>query len=80
MDPKELMTANKVVGTKETLRMVEKHLCKIVFIANDASMEIVRPLIAACEKNGIPVEFVESMRDLGESCGIKVAAASAGLL
>ena len=32
MDPKELMTANKVVGTKETLRMVEKHLCKIVFI------------------------------------------------
>ena len=29
---------------------------------------------------GIPVEFVESMRDLGESCGIKVAAASAGLL
>ena len=80
MDAKELLTAKKVVGTRETLRMVEKHQCKAVFVAKDANPEILRPLVSACEKNGIEVITVENMQYLGECCGIKVAAASAGLL
>ena len=80
MDAKELLTAKKVVGTRETLRMVEKHQCKAVFIAKDANPEILQPLVSACEKNGIEVVTVENMKYLGECCGIKVAAASAGLL
>ena len=80
MDAKELLTAKKVVGTRETLRMVEKHQCKAVFIAKDANPEVLKPLVAACEKNGIQVVTVENMQFLGECCGIKVAAASAGML
>ena len=80
MEAKELLTAKKVVGTRETLRMVEKHQCKAVFVAKDANPEILRPLVSACEKNGIEVITVENMQYLGECCGIKVAAASAGLL
>ena len=80
MDAKELLTAKKVVGTRETLRMVEKHQCKAVFIAKDANPEVLRPLISACEKNGVEMITVENMQFLGESCGIKVAAASAGIL
>ena len=80
MEAKELLTAKKVVVTRETLRMVEKHQCKAVFVAKDANPEILRPLVSACEKNGIEVITVENMQYLGECCGIKVAAASAGLL
>lgn len=80
MDVLVLLTANKVVGTKETLRMVEKHQCKAVFVACDANPEVVKPLLALCEKDGVEVTMVETMKKLGECCGIKVAAASAGIL
>lgn len=80
MDVLALLTADKVVGTKETLRMVEKHQCKAVFVARDANPEVVQPLLALCEENGVEVVTVEDMKKLGECCGIKVAAASAGIL
>lgn len=80
MDVKDLLAAKKVVGTRETLRMVEKHQCKAVFLAKDANPGVLAPLVAACEKDGIEVIEVESMQYLGECCGIKVAAASAGIM
>lgn len=80
MEATVLLTAKKVVGTRETLRMVEKHQCKAVFVAKDANPEVLQPLIVACEKNGIEVFTVDNMKFLGECCGIKVAAASAGML
>lgn len=80
MDASALLTADKVVGTKETQRMVEKHQCKAVFIARDANPEVVAPLLALCTANGVEVVTVEDMKKLGECCGIKVSAASAGIL
>lgn len=80
MDAKELLTAKKVVGTRETLRMVEKHQCKAVFVAKDANPEVLQTLMDACAKNGVDVFTVDNMKYLGECCGIKVAAASAGVL
>lgn len=80
MDASALLTANKVVGTKETLRMVEKCQCKAVFVAGDANPEVLKPLLDACAQKGVEVVTVENKRTLGECCGIKVAAASAGIL
>ena len=80
MDVSTLLTARKVVGTKETLRMVEKHQCKAVFVAGDANPEVLGPLLAACAENKVEVTIVDNMKQLGECCGIKVAAASAGIL
>ena len=80
MDVKKLLTANKVVGTKETLRMVEKRQCTAVFVAKDADPGVLGPLLQACENSGVEVQTVESMKFLGECCGIKVAAASAGII
>lgn len=80
MDVKDLLAAKKVVGTRETLRVVEKHQCKAVFVAKDAHPDVLQPLIAACQKNGVEVVTVENMQYLGECCGIKVAAASAGII
>lgn len=80
MDVKDLLTEKKVVGTRETLRMVEKHQCKAVFVAKDANPDVLLSLISVCREKGIPVIEVETMQYLGECCGIKVAAASAGII
>jgi large subunit ribosomal protein L7A len=80
VDVTALLTAKKVVGTKETLRMVEKHQCKVVFVAHDANPEVVEPLLDLCRQSGVEVVMVKDMKTLGECCGIKVAAASAGIV
>ncbi|MEG0998349.1 MAG: ribosomal L7Ae/L30e/S12e/Gadd45 family protein [Clostridiales bacterium] len=80
MDYDIIRTAKKVVGTKQTMKMVEKHLCNRVIIADDARPEILAPLLSLCEKNGVEVLTVDSMDFLGELCGIKIGAASAGII
>lgn len=80
MKENEIRNARKVVGTKETMRMVEKSLCKRVIIAEDAREDILAPLLALCQSSGVEVTSVASMSDLGELCGIKKGAASAGIL
>ena len=80
MEQFEIRAAEKVVGTKQTIRMVEKGLCKKVLIAEDVRSDILPPLLALCRENGVEVLTVASMIQLGELCGIKVGAASAGIL
>lgn len=80
MDYDEIRTARKVVGTKQTLKMVEKHLCETVIIADDAGTEILTPLLILCKRNGVEVHTVPSMALLGELCGIKIGASAAGII
>lgn len=70
----------KSVGTKQTIKALEKGLAKKVFIASDAEQHVVKPLIQHCQEKGIPVVAVESMMDLGKACGIEVGCASAALI
>lgn len=80
MDYESIRAAKKVVGMKQTLKMVEKHLCETVIIADDVCKDILAPLLAECERNGVEVLTVESKTLLGELCGIKISASAAGLL
>ena len=80
MDISEIQAAKKVVGTKQTMRMVEKGLCKKVLVAEDVRSDILAPLLALCRERGVEVLTVSSMAQLGEMCGIKVSAASAGIM
>lgn len=80
MNVEELRTTPKVVGIKQTMRMVEKSLCKRVIIASDAEEGLLAPLLALCEKKGIEVTSSASMRDLGALSGIKKGAAALGIL
>lgn len=70
----------RTVGTKQTLKAVEKGQARIVYIAKDAEERVTSPLIKLCEEKGVEVVYVESMQELGKTCGIKVGAASAAVI
>jgi large subunit ribosomal protein L7A len=72
--------ARRTVGTKQTLRAVERGLATEVFVARDAEPHVVRQLLALCRQRGVTVHEVESMQLLGRTCGVEVGAASAAIL
>lgn len=71
---------NKVVGTKQTTKAVDKGKATLVFVADDAESRIKDPLLKKCEEKSIKVIHVTTMKKLGEACGISVGAAAAALL
>lgn len=64
-----------VIGTKQTLKAIEKQLVLEVFIATDADSKVTASVIAAAKKMNLPIQYVDSMKKLGKSCGIEVGAA-----
>ncbi len=70
---------NRVVGTKQTIKALEKGEVQKVFIARDAEDKVTRPVISLCEDNNIEPYYVESMQQLGKLSGIKVKAAVAAI-
>ena len=76
----KLNTDRKVVGLKQTRRAIKEGTAAEVFIARDASAQIREELETLCGEKKVPVKAVESMQELGESCGINVGAAAAAFL
>lgn len=81
MSYEEAIKAGKVkVGTKQTMKAVELGSAARVFVARDADTRITSKVIQLCQHRGIPVTYVDSMKQLGKTCGIEVGAAMAALL
>jgi large subunit ribosomal protein L7A len=70
----------KVVGTKETLKALEKGEVKAVLVARDAESRVIAPVVDLAESQGIALHYVEEMKELGKACGIKVGAAVAAVI
>jgi large subunit ribosomal protein L7A len=70
----------RTVGTKQTSKAVEKGEARIVFIALDSERNVIETLEKLCEEQSVEIVYVESMKQLGELCGIEVGAASAAIL
>ena len=61
----ELKQGSKLVGAKQTRR---------------ADPRLLQPLVQEAVRTGVRVEQVDTMRELGEACGIAVGAAVAVLV
>ncbi|MFO7274602.1 MULTISPECIES: ribosomal L7Ae/L30e/S12e/Gadd45 family protein [Thermaerobacter] len=70
----------RTVGTKQTLKAVLRGEAVRVYVARDAEPHVVRDLVQACQARGVELEYVDTMRELGSACKIKVGAASAAIL
>lgn len=68
---------NKVVGAKQARRALGDGRASKVFLATDADPRITEVLAAQCAELGVPLIEVDSMKALGEACGISVGAAVA---
>ena len=75
----KLKNADKVVGTRRLVRAIQAGEIAEAYIARDADLFIVRQVRQACNAAGVRMVEVDTMKQLGEACGIEVKAASAGI-
>jgi large subunit ribosomal protein L7A len=81
MSLERLMTARKkTIGTKQTVKAIDKGLARVVYIARDAEEFVTRDLLKAAQKRSVEIVMVDSMVQLGKACGIEVKAAAAAIL
>ena len=75
----ELKQSEKIVGLKQSLRLIESGNAKKAFLAKDCSSHIFDEVEHFCKKYKVPVEYAETTTELGRACGIDVGAAVAVL-
>lgn len=75
-----LNAQNKVVGTKQTLKALEKKVAVAVFLAKDAEDKVIGPIMEMCRVNNIYCGYVDTMAELGKVCAIKVGAAAVAIV
>ena len=76
----ELKSANRVVGMKQLTKALKEGRAAKVFIAADAEPRVTNPVAQLCQNQGVCVETVPSMHELGKACAIEVGAAAAAIL
>ena len=76
----DLRSVHKVVGLKQTQRALTEGAAKKVLVARDADARVTSPIVSLCSERGVPVEYTDTMRELGNACGIDVGAAMLALL
>ncbi len=77
----ELKSAeNKVVGLKQLLRGLEADEVLAVYIADDAEEHVKERILSAVGEKDVHIVYVQSMRDLGNACGIDVPASCAAII
>ena len=67
--------AKVTIGTKQATKSVEAGKASEVIVAKDADPRITGKMVNLCQKMGVKVTYVESMKLLGKACGIEVGAA-----
>lgn len=75
-----LKNANRVIGIKQATKAVKRGNVQTVFVADDADDRVIDPLKALCQETGISVGHAETMKELGQACGIEVGAAAVAVL
>ncbi|MGM0396925.1 MAG: ribosomal L7Ae/L30e/S12e/Gadd45 family protein [Bacillota bacterium] len=76
----ELKKQDKVVGAKQVKRALSKQEAQRVFIARDAEKKVTDEIEDLCKSWEVVVQYVDTMEELGEACGIDINAAVAALL
>lgn len=74
-----LKNSDKVVGTRRLVRAIRNGEIAEAYIARDADLFIVRQVRHACNEAGVRMVEVDTMKQLGEACGVEVKTASAGI-
>lgn len=73
----ELQKGSQVVGTKQTLRAIEKGNAKILYVAKDAQEQVTMRAIDLAKSKEIPVVYIDTMKELGNMCNVEVKTATA---
>jgi large subunit ribosomal protein L7A len=80
MNGGSLKNTCQVVGSRQTLRALKEKEVSEVFLAQDANAYVTKEIIALCSQKNVRITYVESMNQLGNSCGIDRPAAAAAII
>jgi large subunit ribosomal protein L7A len=75
--PKE---TGHVIGIKQVCKAINRGVVESVYVADDAEDRVMQPLKELCDKHGVTIVRIATMKELGSACGIEVGAAAAALL
>ncbi len=76
----KLRNSSKVIGLKQSKRAIIDGIACLCFLARDAEQRLTTPIETLCQEHGVEIVYVDTMRLLGDACGIEVGAAVAVLL
>jgi large subunit ribosomal protein L7A len=76
----ERLLGKKVVGIKQSIKVMKNNEAKSVYVAKDADSRLVDPVVKLAQEISLEINYVNTMKDLGKLCGIDVGAATAVLL
>ncbi|WP_174615391.1 50S ribosomal protein L7ae-like protein [Virgibacillus ihumii] len=71
--------SNLIIGTKQTLKAIRNGQVSEVFIADDADHHITEKIELLADEMNVSCKRVDSMKRLGEACGIDVGASAAAV-
>ncbi|SHF09598.1 large subunit ribosomal protein L7A [Seinonella peptonophila] len=69
-----------MIGKKQTIKAITQGRAQEVVVATDADQQLVDQIISLCRSRGVAVLYVDSMKRLGQACGIEVKAATAAIV
>ena len=72
------LQSSKTVGLKQTA--IQSGNARQVFLAYDADEYVANKVKDLCREFNVPIIAVDTMKELGEACGIHVGAATAAIL
>ena len=72
--------AKKAVGTKAVLRALTNQDAACVYVASDIDTFLYQKVTRACAEAAVPVNKVESNKELGKVCGLNIGCAAAAVL
>ncbi|HWP98258.1 MAG TPA: ribosomal L7Ae/L30e/S12e/Gadd45 family protein [Syntrophomonadaceae bacterium] len=76
----ELKSHSLVIGSKQVKKALNKGIVQKVFLASDAEPRVIEPLQLLCHQHRIEVVMVETMKLLGDACGIDVGSAAVAII
>lgn len=68
-----------MIGTKQTIKAMKNGEAKEVVIAEDADQHLTEKVSRLANELNIPCSRVDSMKKLGEACGIDVGTATVAI-
>ncbi len=74
------LAKKRTIGANQTTKALQQAAAKCVFVAKDAESRVTNPILALAQEKGVPVEWVDTMKQLGKACGIEVGAATAAII
>ena len=77
---KVLQAKGFIVGTKQSAKSLKNGTVSELLVAEDADPRLTSDIAALASEAGVSITYVDSMKKLGETCGIQVGAAVVALI